>query len=237
MSESIREVAFDTETTGMNFQDGHRIVEIAAIELIDGKETGRKIDFIIDPERNIPDNVIAIHGIDNEKVKGKPTFKELLPEIVDFFRGAKVIAHNSEFDEKFINHELQLAGHPESFWAIVKDTVDTIDMSRKIWIKDENNKNYRHSLDHVLDRCEIDRSERVLHGALIDTELLVKAYLKMKEIIIQMGPTLEDDVPRPPIKRINLDDLNLTLPKVKVSENDLSSHSNFFSNKPTGMKI
>lgn len=231
-----REIVFDTETTGKRYQEGHRIVEIAAIEMIDGVPTGNVFHTLINPERNIPDEVVAIHGITNAKVANAPKFKEIIPDLVAFFQGATTIAHNSEFDEKFINHELQLAEYPDSFWSIVENTVDTIEMSRKIWRESkkpqEKDKKapkvattkIKHSLDAVLDRCGIDRTARELHGALLDSELLAKAYVAMKQMIIEMGPTLEDDMPRPPIKRINV---RGDLPKVVLNDNDIQANDVF----------
>jgi len=218
-----REIVFDTETTGKRYQDNHRIVEIAAVEIVDGKLTGKTFHTLVNPEMNIPDEVIAIHGITNAMVANAPKFREIVPKLVEFFQGAIAIAHNSEFDEKFINHELQLAEHKDSFWSIVEDTVDTIDMSRKIWrgFKDEKGNKIRHDLDSVLDRCGIDRTSRTKHGALIDSELLAEAYASLKQKIIDMGPTLEDDVPRPPIKRLTLKN---SLPSVQLSESDMEAN-------------
>ena len=220
----MREVIYDTETTGKRFQDGHRVVEVAAVELVDGKPTGREFHVLINPERPIPDEVVAIHGITDEMVANAPKFREILPDLLEFMRGAKAIAHNSEFDEKFLNNELQLAGHPESFWSVVEDTQDTIAMSRKIWVKDNNGKNYKHSLDEVLDRCGIDRTARVKHGALIDSQLLAAAYLNMKRMLLEMGPTLEDDAPRGPIARVTL---KSPLPSVAITEEQQQAHNDY----------
>lgn len=219
----MREVIYDTETTGKRYQDGHRVVEIGAIELIDGVITGRQFHKIINPERHIPDDVIAIHGITNEQVANAPRFKDILPEFLEFFRGAKVIAHNGDFDERFLDNELKLADHSESFWTIVAEAADTIPMSRKIWFGTQ----YKHNLNVVLDRCNIDRSERSLHGGLIDSQLLAKAYLHMKKLIIEMGPTLEDDVPRGPIQRIHL---KKPLCPVIVNDESLALHEKAVNN-------
>ena len=218
----MREIIYDTETTGKRFQDGHRVVEVAAIELVDGVPTGKEFYSLVNPERDIPDEVVAIHGITNAKVANAPTFKQIMPQLIEFFQGAKAIAHNSEFDEKFLNNELVLAGHPESFWGIVSDTDDTIRISRKIWVgKDEAGNNYKHSLDAVLDRCQIDRSDRTLHGALIDSRLLATAYAHLQQRLADMGPTLEDDAPRGPIARVQLKG---NLPKVEVLDIHMQQH-------------
>lgn len=232
----MREIIYDTETTGKRFQDGHRVVEVAAVELVDGKLTGREFHVLINPERSIPDEVVAIHGITDDMVANAPKFREILPDLLDFIRGAKVIAHNSEFDEKFLNNELQLANHPESFWSVVEDTADTIEMSRKIWVgKDKDGKNYKHNLDVVLDRCGIDRTARVKHGALIDSQLLATAYLSMKLKLSEMGPTLEDDAPRGPITRVTL---KTPLPAITITEDQQNSHNDYLSSiRPTSSSL
>jgi len=234
----MRTIFYDTETTGKEYQKGHRIVEVAFIEMVDGKLTGRHFHSLVNPERDIPDEVVAIHGITNEKVVNAPRFKEILPEILDFIRGAEMVAHNAEFDEKFINNEMELAKHPESFWSVVSDTKDTLDMSRKIWVgKDPNSnplRNYKHNLDAIMDRCGIDRTKRVHHGALIDSELLSEAFLAMQKKIEEMGPTLEDDVARPPILRVAL---TKPLPKVTVSDEAVQAHHSVVAPKTSGMKL
>lgn len=221
----MREIIYDTETTGKRYQDGHRVVEIAAIELEDGIFTGRTFHTLINPQRSMPEDVIKIHGITDAMVANAPLFRQVMNDFLEFVRGAKVVAHNGEFDEKFLDNEMKLAGHPESFWAVVGETADTLPLSRKIWVgKDETGKEYRHNLDAILDRCGIDRSERTKHGALIDSELLAKAYLHMKGLLAQMGPTLEDDAPRAPIKRVVRTGLLAALPMVEVSEAQRAAH-------------
>lgn len=198
----MREVVYDTETTGKR-ADRDKIVEVAAIEMIDGVPTGRVFHTLVNPECHIPDEVVAVHGITNEKVKDAPTFKEIMPDLIEFFRGARAIAHNSEFDEKFIDAELKAADHKESFWAIVADTEDTLRLSRRIWQGvDANGQRYKHKLDDILERCGVDASARTLHGALIDSQLLASAYKIMKAELAKLGPSLEEDVPRPPIRRL-----------------------------------
>lgn len=210
----MREVVYDTETTGKR-ADRDKIVEIAAIEMIDGVPTGRVFHTLVNPECHIPDEVVAVHGITNEKVKDAPTFKEIMPDLIEFFRGARAIAHNSEFDEKFIDAELKAAEHKESFWAIVADTEDTLRLSRRIWQGvDANGQRYKHKLDDILERCGVDASARTLHGALIDSQLLASAYKIMKVELAKLGPSLEEDVPRPPIRRLPPD---LVLPAVSAA--------------------
>lgn len=229
----MRTIIYDTETTGKEHQKGHRVVEVAFVEMIDGELTGKQFHSLVNPDRDIPDEVVAVHGITNAMVVNAPRFRDIMPQIIEFIRGARMVAHNAEFDEKFLNNELEIAKHDESFWSIAGDTKDTIDMSRKIWVgKDpETNKNYSHKLDMVLDRCGIDRSERVKHGALIDTQLLAKAFTWMENKILEMGPTLEDDVQRKPVVRVTL---TKPLPKVSIDDTALMAHESFFAPKAAG---
>ena len=239
----MRTIFYDTETTGKEYQKGHRVVEVAFVEMIDGELTGNNYHSLINPERDIPAEVVLIHGITNEMVANAPKFKDVLPDILEFIRGADMVAHNAEFDEKFLNNEMEIAKHNESFWGVVGDTKDSIDMSRKIWrgkdpatIKDDGKgaKNYKHNLDVVMDRCGIDRSKRVNHGALIDSQLLAEAFLAMKKLIEDMGPTLEDDVQRKPVNRIAL---TKPLPVVAISDEALKIHEDLFAPKSNGMKL
>lgn len=239
----MRTIFYDTETTGKEHQKGHRVVEVAFVEMIDGELTGNNYHSLVNPERDIPAEVVLIHGITNEMVATAPKFKDILPDILEFIRGADMVAHNAEFDEKFINSEMEIAKHNESFWGVVGDTKDTIDMSRKIWrgkdpatIKEDGKgaKNYKHSLDAVMERCGIDSSKRVHHGALIDSQLLAEAFLAMKKLIEEMGPTLEDDVQRAPVNRIAL---TKPLPVVAISDEALKIHEDLFAPKASGMKL
>jgi DNA polymerase-3 subunit epsilon len=212
----MREVVYDTETTGKS-AERDKIVEIGAIELIDGQPTGRVFHTLINPECVIPAEVVAVHGITNEKVKDAPVFRDIIPDLIEFFRGANAIAHNSEFDERFIDAELKAADHKESFWSIVADTTDTLRQSRRIWVgKDEQGLSYKHTLDAIVSRCGVDGSDRHLHGALIDSQLLAQCYLVMKRKLVDLGPGLEDDIPRREIKRLDLS--HLALPMVSSGD-------------------
>lgn len=193
-----REVVLDTETTGKSERSGDRVVEIAAIEIVNGEKTGRVFHTLINPDRDIPDEVVRVHGITNEKVKNSPKFKDIMPDFISFIRGAKIVGHNVIFDEKFLNNELSLAGHPESFWAMTDGSICTMQESRRIWV----GKQYRHSLDALLDRLSVDRSQRDLHSALLDTQLTVDAYLKIKAIKAESGPQLYEEKQRDPVKYI-----------------------------------
>ena len=167
----MREIALDTETTGMDPTKGDRMVEIGAVEMINHVPTGKGLQLYINPEREIPEEVIAVHGITNEFVKDKPTFAECYSEFIDFIgTDSKLVIHNAEFDMKFINYQLQDVGHQAIPWSRV---VDTLAIARKKFPGSPAN------LDALCRRFEIDNGERTYHGALLDSELLAEVYLEL----------------------------------------------------------
>lgn len=166
----MKEIVLDTETTGMDPDEGHRIIEIGCVELENHLPTGRHLQLYINPEREIPPDATAVHGITDEFVKDKPTFSEVYTEFIDFIADAKLIIHNAEFDMKFINWELRNVGHPAIGWSNV---VDTLGMARKKFPGSPAN------LDALCRRFEIDNTERTYHGALLDSELLAEVYMEL----------------------------------------------------------
>lgn len=166
----MREIVLDTETTGMNPNDGHRIIEIGCVELDNHIPTGNTLQLYINPEREVPSDAIAVHGITNEFLADKPVFAEVYSEFVDFIKDAKLVIHNAEFDMKFINHHLAQVGHKPIPWTHV---VDTLGMARKKFPGSPAN------LDALCRRFSIDNTERTYHGALLDSELLAEVYLEL----------------------------------------------------------
>lgn len=167
----MREIALDTETTGMDPTTGDRIIEIGCVELINHIPTGKGLQLYINPERDIPAEATAVHGITNEFVADKPTFSEVYSEFLEFIgKDAKLVIHNAEFDMKFINYELSTVGHPAISWSRV---IDTLAIARKKFPGSPAN------LDALCRRFAIDNSERTYHGALLDSELLAEVYLEL----------------------------------------------------------
>ena len=167
----MRQIVLDTETTGMSPADGDRMVEIGCIELINHMPTGKGLQIYINPEREIPEEAIAVHGITNEFVADKPTFAEVYMDFIDFIgKDSKLVIHNAEFDMKFINYQLGKVGHPAISWSRV---IDTLAMARKKFPGSPAN------LDALCRRFEIDNTERTYHGALLDSELLAEVYLEL----------------------------------------------------------
>jgi DNA polymerase III subunit epsilon len=169
----MREVVFDTETTGTDPERGDRIVEIGCVELIDLVPTGKTFHAYINPMRDVPQEVVRIHGLTNEFLADKPTFGDpkVIGELLEFFGDAPLVAHNAEFDRRFLNAEFGLLKLP----LIDKNRcVDTLMIARKKF------PGAPASLDALCRRFNIDRSTRSRHGALIDSELLAAVYLELK---------------------------------------------------------
>ncbi|MFC1545868.1 DNA polymerase III subunit epsilon [Pseudomonadota bacterium] len=161
----------DTETTGLSPQNGDRMVEIGAIEVSHRKlHSDRTFHHYINPQRDIPEAVVRIHGINNAKIKDKPTFEQVADEFLEFIQGATLVIHNAAFDLGFIMNELALFGKPEIDHIPV---IDTLELARKQHPQQRNN------LDALCDRYGVERGHRELHGALLDSELLAEVYLGM----------------------------------------------------------
>ena len=170
----MRSVVLDTETTGMPVTDGHRIIEIGCVELEGRRLTGRHFHVYLNPDREIDEGAIAVHGITNEFVADKPRFREVADEFFAFIEGAQLIIHNAAFDVGFINNEFALLGQSER--SDVSDhcaILDTLLMAR------ERHPGQRNNLDALCKRYGVDNSGRELHGALLDAEILADVYLAM----------------------------------------------------------
>ncbi|HVJ53638.1 MAG TPA: DNA polymerase III subunit epsilon [Aliidongia sp.] len=165
----MREIVLDTETTGLDPADGHRVVEVACVELFNLLPTGEELHFYCNPERDMPAEAMAVHGLTEEFLRGHPLFDDQAEKFVNFMGDAKLIAHNAEFDVRFLQAELQRCNRPRLGCAIV----DTVQMARRKY------PGASASLDALCRRFGIDLSGRAKHGALIDTRLLAKVYLEL----------------------------------------------------------
>lgn len=173
----MRQIVLDTETTGLNPNKGDRIVEVGCVELVDRKLTGRHFHYYINPERDIPDEVVAVHGIDNEKVKDAPRFRDIAGEFWDYVQGAELVIHNSAFDMGFLQMEFnRLVDEGFTQYGQLVDVcgvLDTLKLAR------DKHPGAKASLDALCKRYGIDNSHRTLHGALLDSEILADVYLLM----------------------------------------------------------
>ena len=166
----MREIVLDTETTGLDPQDGHRIVEIGAVELYNHVPTGNVYHQYINPIITMPDQAFAIHGLSDEFLSNKPKFSEIAKEFLDFIGSAKLVIHNAAFDIKFINAELKRIEEEE---ITFDRATDTLAIARKKFPGSPA------SLDSLCRRFKIDNSARVLHGALLDSQILAEVYLEL----------------------------------------------------------
>lgn len=167
-----RLVVLDTETTGLEVTEGHRIIEIGAVELVERRVTGENYHQYIQPERMIDAGAFDVHGISDESLVDKPLFSDILTKFVHFIDGSELIIHNAPFDVAFLNSELKRAGHPKKVEDYCKVT-DSLALARKKY------PGQRNSLDALCSRLEINNSHRKLHGALLDSEILADVYLSM----------------------------------------------------------
>ena len=165
----MRKVVLDTETTGLDPKQGHRIIEVAAIEMDGRKVSTRTFHRYINPEREIDEGAAAVHGLTLDRLQDEPKFAEVAPALLEFIAGAELIIHNAPFDIGFLNAELALAGLP----PLDNKVIDTLKVAKELHPGKKNN------LNALCDRYQIDNSHRTLHGALLDTELLAEVYLAM----------------------------------------------------------
>lgn len=171
----MRQIFLDTETTGLSADNGDRIIEIGCVELIGRRLTGRHFHVYINPEREVDEGAMAVHGISNEFLADKPRFREVVDEFFEFIKGAELIIHNAAFDIGFINHEFaRLKDRPQLGEVLDHCSVlDTLLMAR------ERHPGQRNNLDALCKRYGVDNSGRDLHGALLDAEILADVYLAM----------------------------------------------------------
>lgn len=169
----MRQVVLDTETTGLDISDGHRVIEIGAVEIINRTVTDRYYHQYLNPEREIDAGAEEVHGISLASLQDKPKFEDVSEEFLDFIKDSELIIHNAAFDVGFLNYELHCVKHAlKDITAICKVT-DTLKEARKL------HPGQRNSLDALCKRYEIDNSHRELHGALLDAQILADVYLAM----------------------------------------------------------
>ena len=166
----MREIVFDTETTGLSPAGGDRMVEIGCIEMIGRVETGRHFHCYFNPERPMPGEAEAVHGLSDIFLSDKPRFAERVEELLDFIGDAPLVAHNASFDFGFLNYELEYCGRPQ---ICMSRMVDTLLLARS------RHPGAKHSLDALCTRYGVDRSQRVKHGALLDAQLLAQVYIEL----------------------------------------------------------
>ncbi len=187
----MRQIVLDTETTGLDPTLGHRVIEIAAIEMVNRQITGRDYHCYVNPEREIDPGALEVHGISNEFLADKPRFADIAADFLKFIEGCELIIHNAPFDVAFLNAELENAGR-EPVTEFCEMVTDTLKIAREL------HPGKRNSLDALCERYVIDNSARTLHGALLDTRLLAEVYLAMTRgqesllMDVDSGETISD---------------------------------------------
>ncbi|MFV0625939.1 MAG: DNA polymerase III subunit epsilon [Alphaproteobacteria bacterium] len=220
----VREIVFDTETTGFKPEEGERLVEIGAIELINHLPTGREYHQYINPCKEVPEEAFKVHGLSYDFLKDYPVFEDVADDFLAFIGDdAKLIAHNAAFDINFLNYELKAINKPKLEWDRV---IDTLEIARNMF------PGARASLDALCRRFNIDASDRTKHGALIDSELLAKVYL---ELIGGVEPTMLKDNKSNGSKTQFVDHVagkSLRVARVfDISEVEFEAHKDFLKKK------
>ena len=221
-----RLIALDVETTGLRISEGHRIIEVGAVEILDREITNTEFQKYVQPNRKVGESV-NIHGITDKFLINKPQFNQISDDLLSFIEGATLVIHNAPFDLGFLNNELKIFGIKETIENICT-VIDTLAESRK---KSEK-QGQRHSLDALCRRFEIDDSSRTKHGALIDARILAKVYLAMtggQSYLFQEVTNTESQQSNPSlIKRVkeNRDKIKV----IYANKDELEAHKNYFQN-------
>ena len=218
----MRQIALDTETTGISTDEGHRIIEIGCVEIENRRITGNEFHCYLNPEREIDEGATRVHGLTLEKLSNEPLFKEVAKDFLNFVSGAELIIHNAAFDVGFLNKEISLLEWDESSIEDHALVMDTLKMAREMHPGKKN------SLDALCTRYEIDRSMRQVHGALIDADLLAKVYLAMtggQDALDLDQPVLSSQE----TQTKNKENKNISLKVQKASIDELSEHEDFLS--------
>ena len=216
----MRQIVLDTETTGLEPSEGHRIIEIGCVELIDRRLTGNTYHQYIQPDREIDAGAVEVHGITNESLADKPRFADIAAEFLEFIKGSELVIHNAPFDVGFIDHEFKLLATSPGKVVDHCRVLDTLTMARRM------HPGQRNSLDALCKRYEIDNSQRELHGALLDAEILADVYLMMTggQVSLSLDSRADSNGDqRPEIQRLAADREPLRV--IRASEAECRAHA------------
>lgn len=221
----MREIVFDTETTGFDPTTGDRMVEIGAMETIDRIPTGKVFHFYINPEREIPAEVIKVHGITNEMVADKPIFSEIIDEMLEFFGDSPLVAHNASFDMKFVDYQLELEGYKK----LENPVVDTLKIAKRKF------PGQRVSLDALCKKYDVDLSVRKYHGALLDAKLLADVYLELtggrqRSLSLEVNDSKDDGGEDIVFEKVEIK----ARPAIEPSSEELENHKAFLESDVKG---
>ena len=215
-----RIVVLDTETTGLNPQEGHRIIEIGCVELVKRRLTGKRFHVYINPDRIIDEGAIAVHGITNQFLDDKPHFEQIVEDFIEFIRGAELVIHNAPFDVGFINHEFSRLKNKAGTVTDYSEVFDTLAYARK------KHPGQRNSLDALCKRYGIDNSHRDLHGALLDAEILADVFLFMtggqSSLLDEEQSGMDESRLNTDVKRVSGDRPALKI--IRCNDEELTAH-------------
>ena len=215
----MRQIVLDTETTGLSTAQGHRVIEIGCVELVNRRPTGREYHRFLNPERDIDEGAERVHGISRADLEGQPLFADVVDEFLEFVKDSELVIHNADFDVGFLDYELQRIKHPKPSIRDHAMVLDTLSLAREL------HPGQRNSLDALCKRYEVDASKRDVHGALIDADLLARVYLAMTGG--QTALLLDEDegesfVGEEVIVRPRRNDLNLVV--LQASGEEIAAH-------------
>ena len=212
----MRQIVLDTETTGLSAADGDRIIEIGCVEMVNRKLTGNNRHFYLNPERDIHEDALRVHGISLEFLADKPKFAEVAADLLDYLAGAELIIHNAPFDIGFLDEEFRRLGHGKTR-QLVGGVIDTLVMAKEMF------PGKRNGLDALCDRLGVDNSGRTLHGALLDAELLADVFINLTRgqdaLVMEMETTSTSSQG---VEVIDLSGFNL--PVLQASDAETQAH-------------
>ncbi|HIA08691.1 MAG TPA: DNA polymerase III subunit epsilon [Chromatiaceae bacterium] len=217
----MRQVVLDTETTGLDPSQGHRIIEIGCVEIVNRHVTRNHYHQYINPQRDIDAGAMEVHGISTEMLADKPLFAEIADDFLNYIRDAELIIHNAPFDVGFLDHELKRIKAARPLTKVCSGVIDTLVFARKL------HPGQRNSLDALCKRYGVDNSQRDLHGALLDAEILADVYLTMTggQVTLSLSGNESVGATDTTDEEIRRLDKTFDLPLIKVSSDELEAHA------------
>jgi DNA polymerase-3 subunit epsilon len=216
----MRQIVLDTETTGLSTAQGHRVIEIGCVEMVNRRLTGREFHRFLNPDRDIDEGAERVHGISRASLENEPRFSEIVDEFLEFIKDSELVIHNADFDVGFLENELKLMQHSQPEITAHAMVLDTLALAR------EMHPGQRNSLDALCKRYDVDASKRDVHGALIDVELLAGVYLAMTggqtALSLDEDEAIDVGVGEEVLVRPRRNDLNLVV--IKASEEEAAAH-------------